>query len=154
MAVLGYSDIIFLIVEFFIVLVFALAASTTFDAVYPKIVTTPSNITNTLNASYNNTMNFYDMGFGALFFLFSIIALALVLLLPSHPVFLLMWLFINIVLFFLYDTLDTVVTGIKGTSLDNGRMNNAMSFFNHDMPKALMIFNALIAIVLYGRSRG
>ena len=108
-------------------------------------------IAGNLSSGITKNEQFYDASFAALFIIVLAISAVLTVFLASHPVVLMVWLLFNTVMIFVYDALNDYLTAFLLTDLNTGVMNTAVAFFQSGVPKALIIGNVLMAVVLLGK---
>lgn len=146
------SDILYVLLLGFILILLLWIFDYTHDAFFAKIgpMLDPAQET-ALNDSWDSTVSFFDMSFAAMLIIFALAAIALTILLASHPVFLLVWLFFSMVLFFIWDTTVDVLDAIGATVLNTHVADNALAFYENDLPKAFMLINILLAGVFLGK---
>jgi hypothetical protein len=149
---MGMSDIIYLVVGAFVLLVVILAMDFSFNQVFDSIdQELPPARAAAYNASWSNNVSIFDNSFSALFVIFGLISLALAIFLPSHPVFLIIWLLLNMVMLWAYDIMDLFLDQILTSDLNTGNMNNAVTFVDNTMPKAALVLNMFVGLVLFGK---
>jgi len=149
---MALSDIVILLVFSFVFVVILLSADYSFTKVFDSIdQDLPTARAEKYNASWNNNVSFFNNSFSALWAIFALISLALALLLPSHPVFLIIWLLLNLVMIWLYDTLEVFLQKFLESDLDTGAMDQATNFVDTTLPKAALVLNMLVGIVLFGK---
>ena len=149
---MGFLDVVYVLIFFFVLLIAVNVGDTAFRAVMPSLNGTFSNATyNDMYAQhrYNNT--FFDNSFAALFLLFCGISIILTALLVSHPGALAAWLLINLVTLFLYDVLSAFLAAFMLGPLNTGAMANAYDFWLSGVPKLVCVANIFLAVVLFGK---
>lgn len=113
----------------------------------PEIV----NFNNNMTAKWHQNRDFFNNSFGAIFFIILVIDIVLIIFIRSHPVFLVIWFFMNLILLYVYDSMSVIVDAIEDSVINTGAMNNAISFFNGWIPKSLIIGNMITAMILFGK---
>lgn len=149
---MAFQDFIYLVVGAFVLIMIVLAMDYTFDSVFPLIQNQiPSNQSTALSSAWTKNNDFFNGSFPAIFFLFSFVALVAAAFISSNPVYLIIFIFINLVLLFVYDAMTQFLTQFMTSSLNTGSMNTAQNFVNNDLPKGIIVLNILLAALLYGR---
>lgn len=149
---MAFSDSIYLIITAFVLIIGTLTISYIYDAVMPSISgDLPVGYVAKSDAAMDNNINFINLSFAALFFLFAILSFVFSSMVASNPVFLIAWLLINMITLFMYDTLLTVLDAFMLSDLNTGVMNTAYAFFTGGMAKGIIIINIIISIALYGK---
>lgn len=149
---MSFFDGIYMLAGFAVLIILALTFNHVFDVFMPKIQDDlPVGANETLTRAMDRTTNFLDTSFIALFFIFSAVVIGLTVFLISHPVGLAIFLMMQIVTIMVWDSLDTLLTGIEASAINGGEMDTALAFFHGDMPKAIVIINILLGAVMFGR---
>lgn len=149
---MAFSDSLYIVIFAFVFITVVLSSSFVYNTVMGEISEDiPAEANESISASMSSNMQFADDSFAAIWFIMAAVSIGLTIFLGSHPVVLAVWMLFNIVCFFVYDILDDFLTGFLATSLNTGEMNDAVSFVQGDMPKAIVIINVLIGAVLFGK---
>jgi hypothetical protein len=111
----------------------------------------PANVSSTVNSSVMGPFTTVNNFIPALFYILSAIAIGATIYLQSNPVWLAIWLVINIAALVVWDGLDDFLTTYAASAANTGLMTTAISFFHNDIPKATVIINVLMGCVLYGK---
>jgi hypothetical protein len=91
------------------------------------------------------------LSFITIFLVIGFISVILSAYVSSNPLFLVAWIFINLILLFVYDTMFDALSYFIGSTIDDGSMDSAIAFFNGGLPKSIPILNVLVAIALFGK---
>lgn len=149
---MAFSDLVYIMVGAFLLIITLLTVDFTLKAILPEVQDeVPEQTYDKLNASWTNNANIFNNSYSALFVLFALVSLALAVFLPSHPVFLIVWFLVNLVMIWVYDTMDIFLQGFLNSDLDTGVADSAVSFVDNTLPKAALILNMLIGMVLFGK---
>lgn len=150
---MAFSDSLYLVVIFFVLVVTVLTADYVWTAISatPIMDDVPESVDNSTTATWENTTNFMDTSFQALFLIFAVVGIGLTILLASHPFMLVAWMLVNLVILFIYDTLCDFLTVFQTSDLNTGAMDVAIAFIENDMAKTIVLINILIGAVLFGK---
>lgn len=153
MVSLAFSDSLFLVIFAVALIVVVVTLNYIMGAVFPTVQDDiPVSMNSSLNNSWDRQVQFANNSFAAIWFMFAVVSIALAFLIKSHPILLFAWLMFNVVLFFVYDSLSDFLTDFLASSLnDENAMDVAVSFFQSDIPKAIVIINLLLGFVLFGK---
>lgn len=149
---MAFSDIMYLMLMAFALLVTMVACNYMLEAMMGHI---EGDIPETTNASvhdsWDQNMEFADNSFAAVWFLLAAISIGLTIMLASHPVVLIAWLLFNVLCLFVWDTMNDFLTPFLASDLNLGGMEDAASFVQTDLPKAIIGVNILVGMVLFGK---
>lgn len=104
-----------------------------------------------IQAAWQNNVDFWNNSLAAIFFLFAIIAIGLTIFLASHPFLLIAWIFFNLIILWLHDALMEVLSVIIASPLNTGAMDVAIGFIQTDMISGIVIINIILGAVLFGK---
>lgn len=149
---MAFSDLLYLVFFMFTLITVVLVGDYIYNAVFPLVSPQiQTNISTSLSDTWTTTTGFYNGSFIAIFLILGIVSLILAAKLASSPVYLLMFLLFNLVILWFYDGLSTYLTLFLASPLNTGSMNTAASFLQNGLPKALIVINIIVAIVLFGK---
>lgn len=149
---MALSDLVYLMAGAFILIIVVLSMDYAFTQVMSSIEPDlPAERFASLNESWTNNATMMNDSFSALFVVFGLVSLALAIFLPSHPVFLVVWILLNLVMIWVYDTMELFLQAFLDSDLDTGIMDDATSFVDTTLPKAALVLNMLIGTVLFGK---
>lgn len=146
------SDVLYIMVMAFVLIlllwIFDYTQGAFMDKIGPMLAPTEEAA---LNDAWDSTTNFYNMSFAAMIVILGFVAIALTILLASHPIFLVVWIFFNMVLFFVWDITVDVLDAIAQTVLNTGVADDAYAFYTGDLPRVFMLINIVLAGVFFGK---
>ena len=149
---MSFFDTIYIVAAFAMIIVLGLIMSFVMPKfLEPMAADLPPGANATITAQTDRVVGFLNLSFIALFFIFAGATIGLTIFLASHPVGLALWLIFNITTLVVWDSLSEFITGIAATDLNTGDMDTAISFFQGDMPKAIVVINVLIGAVMFGK---
>jgi len=149
---IAFSDIFFLIIGAFVLIISVLAGMTVYDEVMgtlqPKI---PVATYTSINDGVQNNTQFWNSALIVIFILFALVSVIFSAMISSNPIYLIGWLFLNLIMIFVWDGLGVVLDSFISGPLNTGDMGDAVNFFQNDLVKLLPIINVLIAVALFGK---
>ena len=152
MIFIAFSDIFFLIIGAFVLIISVLAVMTVYDEVMgtlqPKI---PVATYTSINDGVQNNTQFWNSALIVIFILFALVSVIFSAMISSNPIYLIGWLFLNLIMIFVWDGLGVVLDSFISGPLNTGDMGDAVNFFQNDLVKLLPIINVLIAVALFGK---
>jgi hypothetical protein len=150
---MAFSDILYLLVLAFGIIVVSLVGVYIYDQIYPKTFQGQINpaLETKINNGLDNNIGFFNLSFITIFLVIGFISVILSAYVSSNPLFLVAWIFINLILLFVYDTMFDALSYFIGSTIDDGSMDSAIAFFNGGLPKSIPILNVLVAIALFGK---
>lgn len=149
---MAFSDIAYLVILAFAFVVILLTMDYIWTAVIGVIgPDMPGNTSQSMNASWTQNKQFADDSFTAIWFLLAAVSIGLTIFLGSHPIVLVAWIFFNFVILFVVDSLTDFLTAFLASDMNTGSMNDAASFVQTDMPKAIVGVNILLGIIMFGK---
>lgn len=131
------------------VLVTDFIVQTVMGAMSDKI---PASLNTSINNSWDNNVAIYNNSYPVIFFLFGAVIIGLTVFLNSHPIFILAWIFFQMILLWIFDALRQALVPILASPLNTGAMSVAASFVMDDLAPALIILNILLGIVFLGKN--
>ena len=152
MIFIAFSDIFFLIIGAFVLIISVLVGMTVYDEVMgtlqPKI---PVATYTSINDGVQNNTQFWNSALIVIVILFALVSVIFSAMISSNPVYLIGWLFLNLIMIFVWDGLGVVLDSFISGPLNTGDMSDAVNFFQNDLVKLLPIINVLIAVALFGK---
>ena len=152
MIFIAFSDIFFLIIGAFVLIISVLVGMTVYDEVMgtlqPKI---PVATYTSINDGVQNNTQFWNSALIVIFILFALVSVIFSAMISSNPIYLIGWLFLNLIMIFVWDGLGVVLDSFISGPLNTGDMGDAVNFFQNDLVKLLPIINVLIAVALFGK---
>ena len=152
MIFIAFSDIFFLIIGAFVLIISVLVGMTVYDEVMgtlqPKI---PVATYTSINDGVQNNTQFWNSALIVIVILFALVSVIFSAMISSNPVYLIGWLFLNLIMIFIWDGLGVVLDSFISGPLNTGDMSDAVNFFQNDLVKLLPIINVLIAVALFGK---
>ena len=152
MIFIAFSDIFFLIIGAFVLIISVLVGMTVYDEVMgtlqPKI---PVATYTSINDGVQNNTQFWNSALIVIVILFALVSVIFSAMISSNPVYLIGWLFLNLIMIFVWDGLGVVLDSFISGPLNTGDMGDAVNFFQNDLVKLLPIINVLIAVALFGK---
>jgi len=149
---IAFSDIFFLIIGAFVLIISVLVGMTVYDEVMgtlqPKI---PVATYTSINDGVQNNTQFWNSALIVIFILFALVSVIFSAMISSNPIYLIGWLFLNLIMIFIWDGLGVVLDSFISGPLNTGDMSDAVNFFQNDLVKLLPIINVLIAVALFGK---
>jgi len=149
---IAFSDIFFLIIGAFVLIISVLVGMTVYDEVMgtlqPKI---PVATYTSINDGVQNNTQFWNSALIVIVILFALVSVIFSAMISSNPVYLIGWLFLNLIMIFIWDGLGVVLDSFISGPLNTGDMSDAVNFFQNDLVKLLPIINVLIAVALFGK---
>jgi len=149
---IAFSDIFFLIIGAFVLIISVLVGMTVYDEVMgtlqPKI---PVATYTSINDGVQNNTQFWNSALIVIVILFALVSVIFSAMISSNPVYLIGWLFLNLIMIFVWDGLGVVLDSFISGPLNTGDMGDAVNFFQNDLVKLLPIINVLIAVALFGK---
>ena len=147
-------DIVFLVIGFCIFLLMAATAQSIWQQMFASAyqTTNPSMqpTMQTVNNSVNNNFTFFNASYVGLFIVIGLVSVALTIFISSHPVFLFVWLLVNLVSLMIYDSILPMVVSFASSSLNTGALSDAFAFFTSGIAKVIIVINVIMAIVMIG----
>lgn len=149
---MAFSDILWVVGALFLLIIVGNTLDYAMDAVRPHYNDSiPANTSAKIDSAWTNNQQFFDGSAAALFLIFAVLSIVLTIFLASHPVLLVIWIFVNLVVLFVYDTFDLFLVQFMASSLNTGAMDSAYNFFHGDLPKAVAIINMIAGLILFGK---
>lgn len=149
---MAFSDILYLVVGaigFLITLAVCMAVFTPFmAAVGPNM---PGNTSTQVSGVWTGNISFFDSSFAAIFVIMAVMSIGFTLFLNSHPVFLVIWLFANLLTLFVWDVMMDVLTDVITALGVVASFPNSVAFLQNDMAQAIVVINVLLGVVLFGK---
>ncbi len=149
---MSYTDIVYLVFIFALIIVCLMTSSYLYSVVYTPIGSLiPVNQSTMINNSVNGVYNFYDTALPAIFLILAILSALLTVFLQGHPIILVIWLIISVMTLLIYDIGLDIVNAFAATPINNHSMDTSIAFYRTGIPKFIPIANLIIAIVLLGK---
>ena len=104
-----------------------------------------------INDGVQNNTQFWNSALIVIFILFALVSVIFSAMISSNPIYLIGWLFLNLIMIFIWDGLGVVLDSFISGPLNTGDMSDAVNFFQNDLVKLLPIINVLIAVALFGK---
>ena len=104
-----------------------------------------------INDGVQNNTQFWNSALIVIFILFALVSVIFSAMISSNPIYLIGWLFLNLIMIFVWDGLGVVLDSFISGPLNTGDMGDAVNFFQNDLVKLLPIINVLIAVALFGK---
>ena len=104
-----------------------------------------------INDGVQNNTQFWNSALIVIVILFALVSVIFSAMISSNPVYLIGWLFLNLIMIFVWDGLGVVLDSFISGPLNTGDMGDAVNFFQNDLVKLLPIINVLIAVALFGK---
>jgi len=104
-----------------------------------------------INDGVQNNTQFWNSALIVIFILFALVSVIFSAMISSNPIYLIGWLFLNLIMIFVWDGLGVVLGSFISGPLNTGDMGDAVNFFQNDLVKLLPIINVLIAVALFGK---
>lgn len=149
---MSFTDTIYLVFIFAIIIICLMTSSYVFSVVFPPIGgLIPVNQSTTINNSVNSVYSFYDASLPAIFLILAILSALLTVFLRGHPIILAIWLIISVMTLLVYDIGLDLVNAFAATSINNHSMDISIEFYRSGIPKFIPVANLIIALVMLGK---
>ena len=152
---LAFSDVWFLFVGLIGLFLTVMVGNYAIGVLMPELddYMTPE-MNTSINDSWDNNVAIYNGSFVAIWFIFMVLTIVLTITLQSHPAFLILWLFFNIVFLWVYDAMLQFLIPFLDSEINTGDLDDASSFLLNDIGKFTIFVNIILGAVLFGKNAG
>ena len=149
---MSFFDTLFTVVILGAFIITLMVSINIWDTLFPiASQNVPTSISNNLNTGWDRNVDFFDSAYPVIFIIIGIISIMLTIYLYNHPVFLVVWLLINLITLVIYDGVLDAINAIAATSLNTSQLNTALDFFRTQVPRLIIVINIIMAVVMLGK---